>query len=136
MEWAMAELLRHPTAMEKLKDEITNIVGTNESFIKEEQLAEMSYLKAVVKEVLRLHPSLPIIIPSQVREGAIIKGKEILCWNLVICEFDELAMANLVHVFDWKPTKRKAEDINMGEDYGLTTRKKEALLLIGTKAIK
>ncbi|KAI0512297.1 hypothetical protein KFK09_012936 [Dendrobium nobile] len=43
----------------------------------------------------------------------------------------ELALANLLHCFDWSmPIGMKAEDINMEDNIGLTTHKKEALCLV------
>ncbi|KAH0461704.1 hypothetical protein IEQ34_009279 [Dendrobium chrysotoxum] len=43
----------------------------------------------------------------------------------------ELALANLLHCFDWSiPNGMKAEDINMEEAIGVTTHKKEALCLV------
>ncbi|KAI0512265.1 hypothetical protein KFK09_012904 [Dendrobium nobile] len=43
----------------------------------------------------------------------------------------ELALANLLHCFDWSiPNGMKAEDINMEEAIGVTIHKKEALCLV------
>lgn len=43
----------------------------------------------------------------------------------------ELALANLLHFFDWSiPDGMKAEDISMEEAIGVTTHKKEALCLV------
>ncbi|KAL0920766.1 hypothetical protein M5K25_009933 [Dendrobium thyrsiflorum] len=193
MEWTMTELIRHPTAMKKLKEEIIKVVGPNKACIKEEQLADMSYLKAVVKEALRLHPPASIIPPRQLIQDTSINGYRIPKGTMVLInawatgrdpeiwdspeEFRperfingearginfsihgfqllafgagrrscpgikfsvtliELAIANLVYVFDWKPAKGEIEDIDMSEVYGLTTRKREALMLIATKAAK
>ncbi|KAJ9146618.1 hypothetical protein P3X46_028857 [Hevea brasiliensis] len=46
----------------------------------------------------------------------------------------ELALANLLFCFDWKlPYNMKEEDLNMEEAAGLTTYKKEALMLVPIK---
>lgn len=55
LEWAMAELLRCPRVMKKLQNEVRGIVE-NKSDITEDDLIRMNYLKAVIKETLRLHP--------------------------------------------------------------------------------
>ena len=62
LEWAMSELLRHPHAMKKLQEEIESAVGQH-GIVKESDLATMKYLQCVVKETLRLYPSLPLAIP-------------------------------------------------------------------------
>ncbi|KAK3440940.1 hypothetical protein EUGRSUZ_B01197 [Eucalyptus grandis] len=62
IEWAMAELLRQPVSMKKAKDEINQIVGLNRK-LEESDTEKMRFLQAVVKETLRLHPPLPLLIP-------------------------------------------------------------------------
>ncbi|KAF3513213.1 hypothetical protein F2Q69_00001414 [Brassica cretica] len=68
LEWTMTELIRHPECMKKLQDEIRSSSIPNSSYIKEEKVEKMKYLKAVIKEVLRLHPSLPLILPRVLSE--------------------------------------------------------------------
>ncbi|KAE8700127.1 serine/threonine-protein kinase AFC2-like isoform X1 [Hibiscus syriacus] len=60
-EWIMAELLRHPNAMKKVQQEVRNVVG-NKSKVDQEDIAKMDYLKCVVKETLRLHPPVVIVL--------------------------------------------------------------------------
>ncbi|XP_021725965.1 cytochrome P450 71A21-like [Chenopodium quinoa] len=57
--WAMTELLRHPNIMKKLQEEVRNIVKPN-TRVTEHDLENMKYLKAVIKETLRLHPPVPL----------------------------------------------------------------------------
>ncbi|OEL17653.1 Cytochrome P450 71A26 [Dichanthelium oligosanthes] len=52
MEWAMAELVTHPRAMRKVQDEIRAAVGSTGS-VDEGHVAQLHYLKAVVKETPR-----------------------------------------------------------------------------------
>lgn len=60
MEWAMRRLLRHPDKLEKVRAELAANLGSKE-FVEESDLEELTYLNAVVKEVMRLHPSLPML---------------------------------------------------------------------------
>lgn len=60
MEWAMTELLRHPMVLKKLQAEAREILEHRQG-ITENELAKMHYLKAVVKETLRLHPPVPVL---------------------------------------------------------------------------
>lgn len=62
VEWAMAEMLRHPKVMEEVQEELAKIVGLN-STVEEAHLSELKYLKAIVKETLRLHSPLPLLVP-------------------------------------------------------------------------
>ncbi|KAJ3705790.1 hypothetical protein LUZ61_009495 [Rhynchospora tenuis] len=59
-EWAMAELILHPTVRSKLRAEIDSVVGSAGT-IGDADVAKMSYLQAVVKETLRAHPPGPLL---------------------------------------------------------------------------
>ncbi|RDX62473.1 Cytochrome P450 71A8, partial [Mucuna pruriens] len=83
LEWAMTELLRHPIAMKKLQDEGRSVAG-DRKHITEEDLVHMQFLKAVVKETLRLHPPLPLLIPQQSMENIKLKGYHIEAGTRVI----------------------------------------------------
>ncbi|KAG8057520.1 hypothetical protein GUJ93_ZPchr0002g25812 [Zizania palustris] len=76
LEWAMAELVANPPAISKLQYEITRVANGKEA-ITEAELSGMEYLKAVVKEVLRLHPAGPLLIPHASTAAAVVQGYEI-----------------------------------------------------------
>lgn len=61
-EWAMAELLRKPSVMEKAKKELEQVVGSRQD-VKESDIDGLPYLQAIVKETLRLHPPAPLLLP-------------------------------------------------------------------------
>ncbi|PIA50818.1 hypothetical protein AQUCO_01200227v1 [Aquilegia coerulea] len=63
-EWAMTELLRSPEKMNTLCKELEDVVGHNRK-IEESDIEELHYLRAVVKETLRLHPPLPFLLPRR-----------------------------------------------------------------------
>ncbi|XP_051131711.1 cytochrome P450 736A117-like [Andrographis paniculata] len=62
LEWTMTELLRNPNVMNKLKSEVRAILKDKNHTISitNDDLEQMHYLRAVVKETLRLHPSIPL----------------------------------------------------------------------------
>ncbi|XP_010557192.1 PREDICTED: cytochrome P450 71A1-like [Tarenaya hassleriana] len=57
MEWAMAELLRHPNVLRKAQEEVRRVVGSGKERVEESEIEQMKYLKSVIKESLRLHGS-------------------------------------------------------------------------------
>ncbi|WVZ96889.1 hypothetical protein U9M48_042469 [Paspalum notatum var. saurae] len=63
LEFAMAELMLHQHALAKLQAEVREIVPKNQETVNEGNLSGMAYLKAVVKETLRLHPPSPLLVP-------------------------------------------------------------------------
>ncbi|KAJ4777023.1 Cytochrome P450 family protein [Rhynchospora pubera] len=62
IEWAMAELLNKPDILKKLQGELDQIVG-KDKLVDESHLLELHFLSLVIKETLRLHPPLPLLIP-------------------------------------------------------------------------
>ncbi|RDY01615.1 Cytochrome P450 93A3, partial [Mucuna pruriens] len=74
-EWAMAELINHPHVMERARQEIDAVIG-NSRIVKESDIVNLSYLQAVVKETLRIHPTGPLIVRES-SESCTIWGYEI-----------------------------------------------------------
>nr|CAB3484247.1 unnamed protein product [Digitaria exilis] len=63
LEFALAELMLHREAMTRLKHEVRSSIPEGQNAIYEDNLVGMPYLKAVVKETLRLHPPSPLLLP-------------------------------------------------------------------------
>ncbi|OMO72248.1 Cytochrome P450 [Corchorus capsularis] len=76
LEWAMTELLRHPEIMKELQKEIRHVAG-DKSDVSEDDLDEMHYLKAVIKETLRLHTPIPLLVPRISTKDVKINGYDI-----------------------------------------------------------
>ncbi|KAH7692681.1 Premnaspirodiene oxygenase protein [Dioscorea alata] len=76
LEWAMAELIKNPTTMKKAQDEVRQR-SNGKPTVSENDIPQMSYLQAVIKEVLRLHPAAPLLLPHETREKVVIQGYEI-----------------------------------------------------------
>jgi len=75
--WAMAELMRNPTVMHKLQEDVRNTIGETRSLIDENDIQKLAYLKAVVKEVMRLHPPAPLMVPHETTQKCNVVGYEI-----------------------------------------------------------
>ena len=54
MQWAIAELINHPSVFKKVREEIESIVGKTR-LVEESDIPNLPYLQAVVKETLRLY---------------------------------------------------------------------------------
>ncbi|KAL4634197.1 hypothetical protein ACB092_04G181800 [Castanea dentata] len=83
LEWAMSELLRHPRVMKKLQSEVRGI-AKDKPYITENDLEEMHYLKAVIKETLRLYPPIQLLVPRESAQYIKIKGHDIAAGTMVI----------------------------------------------------
>ncbi|KAI5018618.1 hypothetical protein ZWY2020_043506 [Hordeum vulgare] len=187
LEWAMSELMRNPAAMRKLEHEVRRAAAAPAGGIaKADALgAATPYLRAVVKETLRLHPPVPLLLPRECMQDATVMGyhvakgtrvfvnawvinrdpgswhapEEFLPERFLESEVDfrgghfafipfgagrricpgmqfglatvELALANLVRLFDWElPDGMAPEDLDMSDAPGLTTRRRVGLRLV------
>lgn len=83
LEWAMAELLKHPKTMEKLQNEVRRVAG-NKPEITEDDIEKMPYLKAVLKESLRLHPPIPLLVPRESTQDSKVMGYDIATGTRVL----------------------------------------------------
>ncbi|KAL3745397.1 hypothetical protein ACJRO7_014496 [Eucalyptus globulus] len=184
--WAMAELVRNPAVMRKAQEEVRE-VAKGKLHVEETDLLGLTYLRSVIKETLRLHPPLPLLVPRATIEDCKIRGYTVPRGTTVFVNVQaiatdpkswenpeefrpgrflnssidftgqnyeflpfgsgrrgcpgrnfgvvivELALANLLHRFDWKlPKGMSVEDIDMEEAYGLSTHKRTPLCLIAT----
>ncbi|KAJ1262992.1 hypothetical protein BS78_09G150000 [Paspalum vaginatum] len=180
LEWALSELVRHPAAMHKLQHEVRGAVPAVGA-----TTTATPYLRAVVKETLRLHPPVPLLLPREcMRATAVLGlhvargtrvfvnawavGRDPASWTspdefrperFLDSEVDlrgahfqfipfgagrrvcpglqfglatvELALANLVRLFDWEmPDGAAPGELDMSEAPGLTTRRRVPLRLV------
>ncbi|KAL0925667.1 hypothetical protein M5K25_004032 [Dendrobium thyrsiflorum] len=184
LDWCMAELVRNPEVMKKVKDELRK-TAHGEDMISEELLGQLSYMKVFIKEVIRLHPPAPLLLPRESLQECQIKGYNIpKQTRLVInawafgrdesyweapeqfkperffdCTVDykgkdfffipfgvgrricpgmdfsmaiiEIALANLLHRFDWSlPSGITIEDMDMDEGGEVISFRKQKLELV------
>ncbi|MED6138028.1 hypothetical protein PIB30_070529 [Stylosanthes scabra] len=189
--WAMNALMKSPKSMKKLQTEIRGLFG-DKDFINEDDIQRLPYLKAVIKETLRMFPPSPLLLPRETIEECNIEGYEIKPKTLVyvnawaiardpknwkdpeeFCperfienssidvrgnDFEvipfgsgrricpamnmglvtiEIALANLVHSFDWDLPIGfdKEEMFDTQVKPGITMHKKKDLFLVAKKHV-
>nr|XP_017240614.1 PREDICTED: psoralen synthase-like [Daucus carota subsp. sativus] len=189
LEWTMAALIKHPDIMYKLKNEVREI-GRGKSRIDGDDLEQMPYLRAVIKESMRLYTPVPLLVAREAMQDVKVMGYDMKAGTQVLInawaiatdpalwdnpeefiperflnspldykglhfEFipfgagrrgcpgiqyamaiNELALANLVYVFDFAlPYGTKFEELDMASETGMTVHKKSPLLVIATPRI-
>jgi cytochrome P450 len=82
----MAELVKNPREMTKVQSEVRSLVAASAQgvVILEEELEKMSLLQATIKEALRLHPPVPLLIPRETIEDTRLDGYDIPAKTRVI----------------------------------------------------
>lgn len=73
IEFAFAEVMNKPEVMRKAQDELDRVVGEDD-IVEESHIHKLPYLHAIMKESLRLHPVLPLLIPHCPSETCTIGG--------------------------------------------------------------
>lgn len=63
LEYCMVELIRNPCLLARLQCEVTMSTPNAQKIVEEDNISNMTYLKAVIRESLRLHPPSPLLLP-------------------------------------------------------------------------
>ncbi|CAL5211117.1 unnamed protein product [Lathyrus oleraceus] len=74
--WAMTALIKNPRVMKKVQEEIRNS-ESKKDFLEEDDIQNFYYLKAVIKETLRLYLPAPLLVSRESREKCTIGGYNI-----------------------------------------------------------
>jgi indolin-2-one monooxygenase/3-hydroxyindolin-2-one monooxygenase/benzoxazinone N-monooxygenase len=87
LEYAVAELINNRHVMKKLQTEVRTFAsskGKKLDSIMEEDLSSLPYLKATMKEALRLHPPGPLLLPHYSTADCKIDGYDILAKTRIL----------------------------------------------------
>lgn len=121
LNWAMTELIRTPTAMARAQVEVREAFK-GKAKITEDDIAEagLSYLKLVVKETLRLHPTTPLLIPRQCRQTCNVMGYDVPEGTAVLVNVWAIARDPKYwdHAEEFKPERFETCELDFkGSDY-------------------
>ncbi|RDX95048.1 Cytochrome P450 71D11, partial [Mucuna pruriens] len=81
--WVMAEMIKNPRVMKKAQVEVREVFNMK-GRVDEICINELKYLKSVVKETLRLHPPVPLLLPRECGQTCEINGYHIPVKSKVI----------------------------------------------------
>ncbi|KAB1221265.1 Cytochrome P450 76A2 [Morella rubra] len=71
--WAISELLHNPETLTKVQAELRSVISPTKK-LEEKDFENLPYLIAVVKETLRLHPPLPVLVPHVSMDSCNMRG--------------------------------------------------------------
>ncbi|KAM0907415.1 hypothetical protein ACQ4PT_016127 [Festuca glaucescens] len=76
LEWAISELVRNPKILAMATEELDRVVGPGR-LVTERDILELPYMKAIMKETMRMHPVGPLLAPHEALEDVSIEGYDI-----------------------------------------------------------
>ncbi|XVF62145.1 hypothetical protein PTKIN_Ptkin08bG0193500 [Pterospermum kingtungense] len=75
IEWALSELMKSPEDMKRVQQELAEVVGLDRR-VEESDMEKLPFLKCCLKETLRLHPPIPLLL-HETAEDAVVAGYRI-----------------------------------------------------------
>ncbi|KAL8108546.1 cytochrome P450 CYP736A12-like [Apium graveolens] len=116
IEWIMTELIRHKRVMKLVQEEIRNVM-VNCEFVEETHLSKLEYLHMVVKESMRLHPVVPLLVPHESMEDIVVDGYYIQKKSRIIINNWGLGRDPKIwsdNVEEFLPERFRGSDIDLG----------------------
>ncbi|TMW91616.1 hypothetical protein EJD97_014106 [Solanum chilense] len=146
--WGMTLLINNQHVLKKAQEEIDTKIG-KDRWLDDNDINDLVYLQAIVKEVLRLYPPGPLLVPHENREDCVVSGYRIpkdrffttdidfrgqdyafipfgsgrrSCPGMTYAlQVEYLTIGHLIQGFDYKT--RLDEPLDMKEGPGMTMRK-------------
>eukprot|EP01018_Ginkgo_biloba_P009536 Gb_26239 [translate_table: standard] len=121
MEWAIAELVNNPNIQQKLRSELDEVLG-RENLMQESDISKLPYLHAVVKETLRLHTAVPLLLPHMNLHQVKLGGYDIPAESKIVVNAwwlsnMSMGVGRLVQCFNLS-TPKGTDKLDMTEESG------------------
>ena len=91
--WAMSELVKNPRVMRKAQEEVRETFKGQDK-LTEGDMVKLRYLHLVIKEALRLHAPVPLLVPRECREACQVMGYDVPRGTKVIVNVWAIARDN------------------------------------------
>ncbi|WMV10106.1 hypothetical protein MTR67_003491 [Solanum verrucosum] len=145
--WSMTALMKNSKVMKKVQEEIRQSIG-NKGIVDEDDIQNMPYFKAMIKETFRFYPPGPLLWPRKSMKKSTLEGDiDFKGQNFELIPFGagrrgcpgislgvttvNLILSNLLYAFDWElPYGMMKEEIDTDGLPGLIMNKKNALCLV------
>ncbi|XP_021889297.1 cytochrome P450 84A1-like [Carica papaya] len=75
IEWTLSELIKSPEDLKRVQRELADVVGLNRA-VQESDMEKLTFLKCVLKETLRLHPPIPLLL-HETSKDSVVSGYKI-----------------------------------------------------------
>ncbi|XP_019196630.1 PREDICTED: cytochrome P450 83B1-like [Ipomoea nil] len=75
--WAMTALMKDPRVMNKVQKEIRELIGEKAGKVYEDDIKQLPYFRAVIKETLRLYTPIPLLVTREIISKCTIDEYEI-----------------------------------------------------------
>lgn len=112
MEWLMAELMQRPDAYQRALNELDTVVGRVRA-VEESDIPRLPFLRSLIKETLRLHSVIPLLVPRVTRRPIVVAGYLIPAGARIVTNV--WAIQNDPEVWD-KPHEFRPERFLPGEE--------------------
>ncbi|PWA59649.1 cytochrome P450 [Artemisia annua] len=134
-------LVQNKEIMKKVQEELKREINSNSSIMKFD-FSKVTYFNACIKETLRLHPVVPLLIPRRAVETCEVMGHDFeftpfgggrrMCPGLLSgIKGLETILASLILGFNWVlPHGEDPANLDMNEHFGVTLQKEKPLELI------
>lgn len=85
MEWTISELINNPRVLKRAQEEVDKVTE-GKRLITESDIPNLPYINAIIKETMRLHPPITMIMRKGIQDcvvnGYLIPKGSILCINI------------------------------------------------------